>query len=156
MSEPVAYIERTKLFYEAQGFGVPYKYAQNSSIPFTKMKKPVADSRLALITTASQYFREDLEPRKVDFGDAGAVPEKLYADDLSWDKEATHLRDVNAFFPLATLHSLSERGEIGSIAPTFACAPTEYSQRATIEQDAPKILAQLQADEVDVALLVPL
>ncbi len=156
MSEPVAYMQRTKRFYEAQGFDVPYQYAQNDTIPFSPVSKPLSASKLALLTTASQYFREDLEPRKVDFGDASQVPEKLFADDLSWDKEATHLEDVNAFFPLATLQALADQGEIGSIAPTFACAPTEYSQRATIEQDAPRILAQLQADEVDVALLVPL
>jgi len=34
--------------------------------------------------------------------------------------------------------------------------PTDYSQRRTIEQDAPQILARCREDGVDVALLVPL
>lgn len=156
MTAPVAYMERTRLFYEAQGFDVPYQYAQHASTPFSALEKPLAESKLALITTASQYFREELEPRKVDFGDSASLPAELFADDLSWDKEATHLKDLNAFFPLATLHALADDNTIGSVAPRFACAPTEYSQRATIEQDAPTILKQLQGDAVDVALLVPL
>jgi hypothetical protein len=34
--------------------------------------------------------------------------------------------------------------------------PTEYSQRRTIEQDAPEILRRCREDEADAALLVPL
>jgi len=34
--------------------------------------------------------------------------------------------------------------------------PTDYSQRRTLEQDAPEILRRCREDEVDVALLVPL
>ena len=156
MNNPVAYIDRTRAFYEAQGFDVAYQYAANAETPFTSLSKPLKESRVAVITTASRYFREDLEPRKVDHGDSAMTPEEMFADDLSWDKEATHLRDINSFLPLETLRSLQGSGEIGELAPRFFCAPTEYSQRATREQDAPKILAGLQEDEVDVALLVPL
>jgi hypothetical protein len=34
--------------------------------------------------------------------------------------------------------------------------PTEYSQRRTLEIDAPDLLTRLREDETDVALLVPL
>jgi len=34
--------------------------------------------------------------------------------------------------------------------------PTDYSQRRTIEQDAPEVLARCREDAADVALLVPL
>ena len=156
MNNPVAYIDRTRAYYEAQGFDKAYQYASHSEIPFTSLTKPLSEFRVAVITTASRYFREDLEPRKVDHGDSGATPGEMFADDLSWDKEATHLRDVNSFLPLETLKALQQSGEIGELAPRFFCAPTEYSQRATKEQDAPSILRGLQEDEVDVALLVPL
>lgn len=156
MPEPVEYMARTKQYYEAQGFAAAYEYARHDSAPFAPVKKPLAESRLGVITTASRYFREDLEPRKVDFGDVAQIPEQMFADDLSWDKEATHLKDVNSFLPLATLQELAAEGVIGSLAPRFACAPTEYSQRSTTEYDAPRILDVLVQDEVDVALLVPL
>jgi hypothetical protein len=156
MAKPVAYMERTRRYYEAQGFAAAYQYASHEQTPWIQPRKPLRESRVAVITTASRYFREDLEPRKVDFGDATELPEKMFADDLSWDKEATHLDDVNAFLPLVTLQEMAAAGEIGSLAPRFVCAPTEYSQRATREHDAPEILQALQDDEVDVALLVPL
>ena len=156
MHKPVSYIERTRRFYEAQGFDTAYQYAAHTDTPFHPLQKPLSQSRLAVITTASRYFREDLEPRKVDYGDASQLPERMFADDLSWDKEATHLQDVNSFLPLASLNELVKQGVVGSLAAEFICAPTEYSQRATREQDAPEILRALQADKVDVALLVPL
>ncbi|HCI88374.1 MAG TPA: reductase, partial [Gammaproteobacteria bacterium] len=34
--------------------------------------------------------------------------------------------------------------------------PTAYSQRQTLEEDAPELLERLQEDQADVALLVPL
>lgn len=156
MNNPVTYIDRTREFYEAQGFEAAYQYAAHKTTPFHRLSKPLSESRVAVITTASRYFREDLEPRKVDYGASGEIPSEMFADDLSWDKEATHLRDVNSFLPLATLQAMAESKEIGALSPRFICAPTEYSQRATREQDAPEILTALQSDEVDVALLVPL
>ena len=154
--EQVQYIERTRLYYEAQGFSASYQYAQNETTPFQALSKPLGQSRVGLVTTASRYFRADLEPRKVDYGVSREIPEQLYTSDLSWDKEATHTDDVNSFCPIETLNELQADGTIGSISPRFVCAPTEYSQRATIEQDAPEILAALREDEADVALLVPL
>ena len=47
-------------------------------------------------------------------------------------------------------------GRLGSLSPRYYGVPTEYSQRRTIEQDAPAILELLRKDQVDVALLVPL
>ena len=33
-------------------------------------------------------------------------PQRLYGNDLEWDKKATHLDDVNSFFPLRCLEAL--------------------------------------------------
>ena len=52
--------------------------------------------------------------------------------------------------------ALAAQGRIGSVAPRFHGVPTDYSQRRTIEQDAPQILERCREDGVDVALLVPL
>jgi D-proline reductase (dithiol) PrdB len=34
--------------------------------------------------------------------------------------------------------------------------PTDYSQRKTVEQDAPQVLARLREDGADAAILCPL
>lgn len=155
MSEPVRYIDRSHNYYRAQGFTNDYRYAQHENAPFAKLSTPLADCTLGVVTTASTYPRASLEPRKVDSGrlEDGI---SLYADDLSWDKAATHLDDLNSFFPVASLNTLVEEGVIGALTRHFHCLPTEYSHKATLEHDAPEIHRRLVADGADVALLVPL
>ena len=45
-------------------------------------------------------------------------------------------------------------GRIGAVAPRFHGAPTNRSQRTTLEVDAPEIVARCRADGVDAAILV--
>jgi hypothetical protein len=94
--------------------------------------------------------------KQVWSGPTRTPPERLFTDDLAWDKEATHTRDVESFLPIRRLQELAAQGRIGSVAPRFHGVPTDYSQRRTLEQDAPEILARCREDLVDVALLVPL
>jgi D-proline reductase (dithiol) PrdB len=156
MPDSVAYITRTREYYQAQGFDKAYSYAQHDDAPFTPLAKPLTQCTVGLVTTASTTFRAPLEPRKIDSGSTLNPPQRLYTDDLSWDKQATHTDDLNSFCPIKHLDTLGRRGVIGSLAPRFHCAATEYSHRATLEQDAPEILRRLQEDQADVALLVPL
>ena len=154
-SAPLAYMQRTRAYYEAQGFERAYRYAHFAQTPFTPLAKPLSACTLGLVTTASTYPRAPLEPRKIDSASSRSTP-KLYADDLSWDKQATHLEDVNSYCPVEWLQMLVAQGELGALAPRFHCAPTEYSHRMTLDKDAPEILRRLREDSADVALLVPL
>ena len=152
---PLKYMEKSRLYYEAQGFEKAYVWAHHEDVPFTALRKPLAQSRLALITTASLHERAPLESRSVASGRTDQ-PVQLFANDLSWHKKATHLDDLNSFFPIDHVQALVDHGQLGALAPHFHCTPTEYSQRKTKSKDAPEILARCQADEVDVALLIPL
>ena len=154
--QPVRYMDRTRRFYEAQGFDKPYQWARNQVTPFTAPRKPLATATLGLITTAALYDREESDPRTVASGDATAPPSRLFANDLAWDKQATHMEDLNSYCPVDRLRELAAQGRIGRLAPRFHCVPTEYSQRRTLEADAPEILRRCREDGVDVALLVPL
>ena len=158
----VSYIDRTREFYAAQGYDKPYVWARNTDVPFAKLAKPLAESRVVLITTASPW-RDDKPvdgvlrgSKQVWSGSTHTLPERLFTDDLAWDKEATHTRDVESFLPIRRLQELATHGRIGSVAPRFHGVPTDYSQRRTIEQDAPELLARCREDLADVALLVPL
>jgi hypothetical protein len=53
------------------------------------------------------------------------------------------------------LHRLAREGQISKVAPRFFGAPTNRSHRATLETDAPDILARCREDDVDAAVLVP-
>ena len=97
---------------------------------------------------------------------APALPEKLglgiepgpffLNEDLSWDKETTHMADRRSYFPLEYLKVGVKNGLIGSLSTRFYFAPTQYSQRLTIEQDAPAIVRFAQEDALDGVVLVPI
>ena len=158
----VSYIDRTREFYLAQGYESPYQWAYFDEVPFTRLSGALSECRLTLITTASP-FREECTsegglpmPKEVSSGATDAPPERLYTADLAWDKETTHTDDLDSFFPIHRLQELVDAGQIGSLAARFHGVPTEYSQRRTMEQDAPEVLHRCREDEVDAALLVPL
>lgn len=155
-AQPVKYMERTRLYYEAQGFDQSYQWAHFDETPFSSLSKPLSESRVVVITTGSRYDRLMTDPRSVDSGETDSLPSHLFASDLAWDKEATHLNDLNSYLPIETLREFVEEGRLGSIGPRFHCLPTEYSQRRTNEADAPEILKRCREDHADVALLVPL
>jgi hypothetical protein len=152
----VPYMERSRLFYEAQGFDSPYTWAHFDAVPFVPLAKPLAESTLALLTTSSLYERQATDPREVASGSMAEPPARLHANDLAWDKRATHLDDLNSYFPIDHLTKLVSQGRIGRLAERFHCVPTEYSQRRTMAADAPELLQRCREDGVDVALLVPL
>jgi hypothetical protein len=170
--EPVRYVERTRAYYAAQGYEKPYRWARNDDVPFAPLARPLAASRVALVTTAAPWRDEEpadgvlrgKEPadgvlrgdREVWSGETARPPERLFTDHLAWDKQATHTRDVESFLPVRSLASFAAAGRIRELAPRFHGVPTDYSQRRTLEQDAPEILRRCREDGVDVALLVPL
>jgi len=155
-SQVVQYMARTRAYYEAQGFKIPYTWAQFDDIPFTPLALPLRESTVALITTAALYDRHADDVREVASQTTAEIPAKLFANDLSWDRQATHLNDLGSYFPLKVLQKLEREDRIGSICTNFYCAPTEYSHRRTTEVDAPEILDRCRQDKADIALLVPL
>ena len=158
MPNPIRYMERTRLYYEAQGFDRAYQWAHYDDIPFTRLRKPPGQCRVAILTTA--ISNEDVETpmvgRTAHSYPLSEVPENFFTDDLSWDKVTTHTDDRGSYFPLEPLERLVEEGRIGGLAPRYHFVPTEYSQRHTLEHDAPQIRDACLEDEVDIAILVPL
>jgi D-proline reductase (dithiol) PrdB len=158
----LSYIDRTREFYAAQGYDKPYQWARNSDVPFANLAKPLSECRVTLVTTASPLRTARASDgvlrgtKKVWSGATSEPPERLFTDDLAWDKETTHTDDVESFLPIERVRAHVVAGRIGSLAARFHGVPTDYSQRRTIEVDAPEVLRRCREDEVDVALLVPL
>lgn len=163
---PVPYMERTRNYYRALGYPVPYRWAQFAEVPFQPLKKPLAEACVALITTAVPFdpAKGDQEPGapynaaakfyKVYSGDSAGDPD-LRISHIGYDRTHTTAADQRSYNPLIQLKRAVERGRIGRLAPRFHGAPTNRSQRVTMEVDAPEILARCRADGVDVAVLVP-
>src|SRR5205085_504244 len=51
---PIPYIQRTREYYLRLGYPA-YRWAHFDEVPFTPLAQPLAQSRLALITTAAPY-----------------------------------------------------------------------------------------------------
>jgi hypothetical protein len=164
--KPTSYMQRTRDWYLALGYGNPYRWAHYTEVPFQPLKKPLAESTVTLITTAAPY-----QPDKGNQGpgaayNAAAKFYKVYSGDMSTDHDVrvshvgidrkhTSMEDSGSWFPLPAMRAAVNKGRIGRLAHRFHGAPTNRSQRHTLEVDCPEILRLCQEDGVDVALLVP-
>lgn len=156
---PVPYMLRTRMYYRALRYGRDYRWAENDDAPFTQLRRPLAEARIALITTSAPPgdWSDDNPPRKAVWSAMVAdAPESLYNRNLAWDKESTHTRDRETYLPLLATGALAEAGVIGGLTDRFHSVPTTYSHRETMEHDAPEVLERVVADHADAALLVPL
>lgn len=52
---PIRYIERTRDWYLALGYGNPYRYARFDEVPFQPLRKPLDQCAVTLVTTAAPY-----------------------------------------------------------------------------------------------------
>ena len=153
---PVRYMERSRDFYAAQGYAVPYQWARFDDVPFHPLSRPLAESTVAVVTTAMPDASCQGRQRRFAVGDLHNPPAHLYTGGLAWDEGATHTDDRETYLPVEQLGHLVAVGRIRALGPHFYCVPTSYSQRQTVEQDAPAVVAGCRADGVDIALLVPL
>jgi hypothetical protein len=156
---------RTREYYKAIGYD-PYRWAHYRDVPFTPLRRPLAESRVTLITTAAPY-----DPAKGDQGpgaayNSGAKFYQVYSGDtaaehdlrvshIAYDRKHSPATDAHAWFPLHALRAAAEAGRIGELTPRFHGAPTNRSHRHTVEVDCPEILSRCLQDGAEVAVLVP-
>ena len=166
---PIPYMQRTRAWYATLGFGAPYRWAHFVDAPFQPLRKALAQSTITLITTAAPY-----QPDKGQQGpgapyNAAAKFYAVYSGDtsvahdlriahVSIDRKHTSMEDSGTWFPLPALREAAARGRIGRIgrvAMRFHGAPTNRSQRHTLDVDCPEILRRCREDGADAAVLVP-
>ena len=152
----VPYMEKSRNYYAAHGYDKPYRWAHCDDIPFTPYKKPLQESTVTVVTTAMPGASYVRNRRRLARGDLQQPPASVFTGDLAWDAQATHTDDRETYLPVRELNLAVDEGLIGNLAAHFYCAPTQYSARQTVEQDAPAIVQSCQDEGVDVALLVPL
>jgi D-proline reductase (dithiol) PrdB len=164
--QPIRYIERTRSYYLGLGYENPYVWAHYIDVPFTPLKKPLAQSVLGLITTAVPH-----DPSKGPQGqgapyNAAAKFYQPYQQSIEGsidlriahvgiDRKNANMEDGNCWFPLDASKRAVAAGKIGAVSENFYGLPTNRSQRHTLEIDAPRILEMLKSDYVDVAVLIP-
>jgi len=151
----VSYIDKSREFYLNKGHNNPYRWAAHPDVPFTKLTRPLAQSRIGVITTAAPDEEGGIN-RRVYSASTQAVPSTIHTHHVSWHKTATHTRDMGTYLPLQHLTNFVHQGRIESLSPRFYGVPTKFSQRQTKTEDGPAILKMFREDSVDIALLIPL
>lgn len=157
---PVDYIERTRALYSERGYA-PYRWVENEPLSdLATTTKPQSEWRVGLVASGGIYtagqvafhYRDDLSYREVP---SDTPLDALRTTHFAYDL-ADARRDVNVVFPLAALRGLVEAGSVGSLAPrAYTFMGGIYSAGKVRDRLAPAIADRLLADEVDVALMVP-
>jgi D-proline reductase (dithiol) PrdB len=162
--QAIRYVVRTHAWYAALGYPEPYRYAQHADVPFARLNLPLAQARIALLTTAAPY-RPELGDQSANAPyNAAAKFYAVYSGDTAHDHDLrvshvsvdrAHLKDdASCWFPLPALRRAAARQRIGGLTQRFHGVPTNRSQRHTLEVDAPEAVRRVQADGADAALLV--
>ena len=164
--QPIRYMDRTRSYYLGLGYENPYVWAHYVDVPFTPLKKPLAQSVLGLITTAVPH-----DPSKGPQGqgapyNAAAKFYQPYQQSIEGsidlriahvgvDRKNANMEDSHCWFPLDAAKRAVASGRIGGLSENFYGLPTNRSQRHTLEIDAPRVLEMIKADGVNVVALIP-
>ncbi len=145
--------------------------------PFTPLKKPLAESTIAFITTSGHFVagddpqpfgvvemsQEEATTRINDFLQAppilSAIPHDTPPDQLrvrhgGYDIRAAQL-DSNTVFPLDRLKELVADGKIGALAETTYSFCGATAQTPLQKESAPAWAGMMQQAQVDAVILVP-
>lgn len=131
--------------------------------PINALAKPLAEARVALITTAGAHLRED-SPFDVSnpTGDPSfrTIPGDASAETIRLSHRGYNIQkiqqDIDCVFPLQRLRELARDGILGEVAPRhFSFMGYIPVTAPLIDKTAPAVAERLEEDHVDLALLVP-
>ena len=163
--EPIRYMQRTREWYLALGYGNPYRWAHFDDVAFQPLAKPLSHTTVALVTTAAPY-QPDKGPQGVGAPmNAAAKFFQVYSlaskDDhdlrnthVAIDFRHTSREDSGTWLPLPAMRAAAARGRF-KLAPRLHGMPTNRSQRQTIEADCPELLRRCREDGVEAVVFVP-
>jgi D-proline reductase (dithiol) PrdB len=133
----------------------------NETSPCTRLTKPLAQCRLALVTTIGIHLRDDRP-----FGPADpsfrALPSTATQSDvlqshqsIGFDRTATQ-QDWNVAFPIDRLRELVQRGDLGGLAPNcYSFMGAQRDVTPIVTETAPEVARRLRDDGADAVLLTP-
>lgn len=140
-----------------------YDVVVNRFVPWAPLRRPLSESRLALVSSAGVYLPGVHEPFDAAHpqGDPSfrEIPVDAPIASLAFAHDhydhALAEEDANVVFPLDRLRALVDAGEIGSLAPLHYSFMGYVTRQLPLAADyGPEVATRLQAAEVDAALLV--
>ncbi len=135
---------------------------ERDGTPWTPMRKPLSESKVALVTSAGLHLRDD-KPFVMG-GDSSyrVLPSSTPVEDIlqshasiGFDHTGIY-RDINVTYPVDRVQELAEQGVIGSLGEnnySFMGALRDTSE--VVEQTGPEVARKLVNEGVEVAFLTP-
>lgn len=140
-------------------------WQSGEAIPWTTLKKPLADCTLAVITTSGVHHSGQ-EPFDMQDSEGDPSFRAISAATISSDYLITHdyydhsdaEKDLNIVLPLDRLRELQQEGVLGRLAATHYSFMGHIDGRhiaTLINHSAKQVVEKLKQDRVDVVLLTP-
>jgi D-proline reductase (dithiol) PrdB len=149
----------------ARNTALTFPAQTNVETPWTPLRRPLSQARVALVTTAGLHLRGD-----TPFVSDHKTPDQSYRrlpsatptseivqshTSIGFDRTGIQ-RDLNVTYPVDRLRELQERGTIGSLAESFYSFMGALRTWDILEGDTgPQVAGLLKQDGVDVVLLTP-
>ena len=154
--ERLSEVERTTL--------LNFPALEHDDAPSAPLRKPLAESTLAVVTTAGLHLRSDAPFRHATPPDhtyrvipSDAPPAEIVQSHTSigFDRTGAY-RDLNVTLPLDRARELVAVGEVGALAPRiYSFLGAQRDPRRTADESAPEVARRLIDDGADAALLTP-
>ena len=159
---PTEYIRRTRESYEKLGFE-PYRWFHAESEPaFVVPAKPLAESRLGMISTAGTYVQGQVAYHTKDDTGVRAIPGDTPMDKIRFSHIMENYlvearQDPATVFPSEVLAKLRSDGVIGELADNYySCMGGIYSQKRVRAELIPRLTDAVDRERIDLLFLVPL
>jgi len=132
----------------------------NETVPFVRLARPLAQCRVAIVTTAGLHRRSD---RAFGPGEQGyrAIPGDTPAADIvqshtsiGFDRVAI-MRDLNITFPIDRLRELAARGRVALARNNYSFMGALRDTAKLENETGPEIARRLTDEGTAVALITP-
>lgn len=134
---------------------------EHDNAPWAPMRKPLSQSKVAVVSTAGLHLRGD---KLFQGGDPSyrSVPSDAKTGDvilshvsIGFDYTGIY-RDLNLAFPLDRMRELAQQGTVGSLAKSYySFMGAQRDPRIIIEETGPEVAALMHGEGVDLVLLAP-
>jgi D-proline reductase (dithiol) PrdB len=159
---PVRYIDAITTRYRSLGYA-PYRWFEADSAPsLTALSKPLANSRIGVLTTSGTYVAGQVAYHYKDDTSLRAIAKDTPTAQLRFAHITENYlqdsrRDPNCTLPIDALRALEAQGQIGELADELlSCMGGIYSQRRVREELIPAVQERFEAQQVDAVVLVPM
>ena len=138
---------------------------ESDDVPWTPLAKSLADSTVAIVTTAGLHLRDD-QPFNRDHPGGESTYRIIPSDSDTADIVQSHFsigfdrtaiyRDINITFPIDRMRELAEQGKIGNVAPNhYSFMGALRDCTIVAEQTGPEVAQRLKDEGVNLVFLTP-